>query len=252
MLDARRRRHRFIDRGGLISEPLQLHDDISNLNVWTEEERQTLSERYMQHPKQFHAISVALERHSTRECVRHYYLSKKQFKYKERLKKARSRGRTRGPARPPPAPLVIGADLPGMTTRGALQQRGRTGAAAGSSAAVAATSSAPATATAAAAAPSDGGSQPEGGDGGAEAKPAADEPARKAAERGDTEDAVGAPPAAVCAVCLTEQEAESAGEWRPLPPEHAALYGLSEDTLPADARVCAACRGRSARRRHPQ
>ena len=66
MLDARRRRHRFVDRGGLISEPLRLHDDISNLNVWTEEERQTLSERYMQHPKQFHAVSAALERRGGR------------------------------------------------------------------------------------------------------------------------------------------------------------------------------------------
>ncbi|XP_043200401.1 uncharacterized protein LOC122369609 [Amphibalanus amphitrite] len=261
MLDARRRKHRFINRGGLTSEALQLHDDLSNLNVWTEEERQTFNERFLQHPKQFHVISAALERHSTRECVRHYYLSKKQFKYKERLKKARSRGRTRGPARPPPAPLVIGADLPGMTTRGALQQRGRTGgsAAAGtatstSSAVPAPAPAAPAAAAAATAAPADGGSQPEGGDTGTDTKPAAvgsgEEPTVKVEERGDA--AEPAPPAVACAVCQTEQGADTADEWRPLLPEHATLYGLSEDTLPADARVCAVCRGRSARRRYPQ
>ncbi|XP_037077120.1 nuclear receptor corepressor 1-like [Pollicipes pollicipes] len=151
MLDEQRRARVFLNRGGRIAEPLVLHDDLANQNVWTEAERQTLDERYLQHPKQFHALSAALERKATSECVRHYYLSKKQQKYKERLKKARTRGRGRGGPHP-------------------------------------------------------------------------------------------------CAVCQTQLEHH--GQSRPLPAAHAASYGLSERDLPGDARVCAACRCRSVKRRY--
>ena len=136
LLDESRRTYVFRSTDGLIQDPMAVHKEVPNYNVWTEAEREGFRERYMQHPKLFHMISAAIEGKTTSECVNYYYMSKKEAKYKERLKKARTRGRNRGlpkPAAPLPPVEVIGANVQGVTTRGsmaALQQREKAGSAA--------------------------------------------------------------------------------------------------------------------------
>lgn len=132
LLDASQRKYVFHSTDGLIRDPMALHSELPNHNVWSESEKEAFRERYLQHPKQWHLISAALDAKSTSACVNYYYHSKKQHKYKERLKKARTRGRNRGLAKPTQALAaveVIGGIGTGVTTRGSVAalQRERAG-----------------------------------------------------------------------------------------------------------------------------
>lgn len=78
------------DRNGLVEDSERLHDELQHLNVWTEQEKKVFIERFLVYPKKFKKIADALPHKSTAECVKFYYMSKKQIKYKEkRLEKRR-------------------------------------------------------------------------------------------------------------------------------------------------------------------
>ena len=62
MLDSRQRAVRFINNNGLIEDALAEYKDRQVYNVWTDSEKDTFKEKYMQHPKNFGYIAQFLER----------------------------------------------------------------------------------------------------------------------------------------------------------------------------------------------
>lgn len=88
----------FDNRNGFIADPMELHDDVKCINIWTEGEKIIFREKYLQHPKNFGVIASFLERKSVADCVRYYYISKKTENYKQLLKK-HAKKRTRALAK---------------------------------------------------------------------------------------------------------------------------------------------------------
>eukprot|EP00041_Stephanoeca_diplocostata_P031858 m.1002999 g.1002999 ORF g.1002999 m.1002999 type:complete len:882 (+) comp24039_c0_seq11:180-2825(+) len=81
---------RLDDRNGLVEDSERLQNELQHLNVWTEQEKKVFIERFLVYPKKFKKIADALPHKSTAECIKFYYMSKKQVKYKEkRLEKRR-------------------------------------------------------------------------------------------------------------------------------------------------------------------
>ncbi|KAF8426711.1 hypothetical protein EV426DRAFT_447030 [Tirmania nivea] len=62
---------------------------------WTEAEQQLFTERYMQTPKQWQKIAEGLPGRTYKDCIRHYYLTKKCVGYKEKMRLPR-RGKRKG------------------------------------------------------------------------------------------------------------------------------------------------------------
>lgn len=86
-----------------LERKLQTYQDYSNLltqdhdrkaqfgtlvpsDDWTEEEQRIFVERYMQTPKQWQKIADHLPGRTYKDCIRHYYLTKKVVGYKEKLR----------------------------------------------------------------------------------------------------------------------------------------------------------------------
>ena len=117
------RKRKFTNTNGLIPDPLLIYNDRKYFNMWTEAEKETFREKFLQHPKNFGAIAQYLERKTVADCVQYYYLSKKTENYKTLLRKQKY---TRQPRRnPPPQPQVQEIpNLPGnrVSTRRAVQE----------------------------------------------------------------------------------------------------------------------------------
>jgi len=62
LLDCWQRRIRFINNNGLIEDPMSEFKERQMCNVWTDSERDTFKEKYLQHPKHFSYIAQFLER----------------------------------------------------------------------------------------------------------------------------------------------------------------------------------------------
>lgn len=92
--DARRRKLTYTNDNGACDDMERDYKERKNLNVWTAGEREMFREKYLQHPKNFGAISACLERKSAQDCVRYYYLNKKTENYKQLLRKSRQRTRS--------------------------------------------------------------------------------------------------------------------------------------------------------------
>lgn len=91
-----------------------------NLNVWTAGEKEVFKEKFLQHPKNFGAISASLDRKSAQDCVRYYYLSKKTENFKQLLRKSRQRTRSsRNPQKSnqSQSQCIVDALTTGVTTR---------------------------------------------------------------------------------------------------------------------------------------
>ena len=109
------RKRTFTNTNGLIPDPLVIYNDRKYVNMWTEAEKETFKEKYLQHPKNFGMIAQYLERKSVADCVQYYYISKKTENYKQLLRRSKTR-RPRAPRQPAaaaPPPEVIPT---GMTT----------------------------------------------------------------------------------------------------------------------------------------
>ncbi len=87
LLDTRHKKHNFINRNGIIEDPMAEYKERQMLNIWTDQEKEIFREKYLQHPKNFGLIASFLERKSVSECVQYYYLSKKSENYKQLLRK---------------------------------------------------------------------------------------------------------------------------------------------------------------------
>ena len=117
------RKRTFTNTNGLIPDPLVIYNDRKYVNMWTEAERETFKEKYLQHPKNFGMIAQYLERKSVADCVQYYYISKKTENYKQLLRKSRVRGNrgNRNRQQAPPAE-IIGPSIPRVVTRGKARE----------------------------------------------------------------------------------------------------------------------------------
>merc|ERR1711892_473117 len=115
------RRRKFTNTNGLIQDPMLIYNERKYVNMWTDQERETFKEKYLQHPKNFGLIAQYLERKTVSDCVQYYYLSKKTENYKQLLRKTRTRPRV---ARRTQAPggEVIGPNIPGVVTRRKVEE----------------------------------------------------------------------------------------------------------------------------------
>nr|4A69_C Chain C, NUCLEAR RECEPTOR COREPRESSOR 2 [Homo sapiens]4A69_D Chain D, NUCLEAR RECEPTOR COREPRESSOR 2 [Homo sapiens] len=82
LYDADQQRIKFINMNGLMADPMKVYKDRQVMNMWSEQEKETFREKFMQHPKNFGLIASFLERKTVAECVLYYYLTKKNENYK--------------------------------------------------------------------------------------------------------------------------------------------------------------------------
>lgn len=80
--------HTFIDTNHLIEPHLVLEAlaFVPKPDDFTVEEQQTFLEKYLPYPKKWGTIAEALEGRDYQDCVRHYYYTKGEVRYKEREK----------------------------------------------------------------------------------------------------------------------------------------------------------------------
>ncbi|ERE76016.1 nuclear receptor corepressor 2 isoform 1 [Cricetulus griseus] len=94
LYDADQQRIKFINMNGLMDDPMKVYKDRQVTNMWSEQERDTFREKFMQHPKNFGLIASFLERKTVAECVLYYYLTKKNENYKSLVRRSyRRRGK---------------------------------------------------------------------------------------------------------------------------------------------------------------
>ena len=84
LFDAEQQRIKFINMNGLMDDPMKVYKDRQVMNMWSEQERDTFREKFMQHPKNFGLIASFLERKTVAECVLFYYLTKEKDTFREK------------------------------------------------------------------------------------------------------------------------------------------------------------------------
>ncbi|XP_060049263.1 nuclear receptor corepressor 2 isoform X5 [Erinaceus europaeus] len=95
LYDAEQQRIKFINMNGLMDDPMKVYKDRQVMNMWSEQEKDTFREKFMQHPKNFGLIASFLERKTVAECVLYYYLTKKNENYKSLVRRSyRRRGKS--------------------------------------------------------------------------------------------------------------------------------------------------------------
>ncbi|XP_040843066.1 nuclear receptor corepressor 2 [Ochotona curzoniae] len=95
LYDADQQRIKFINMNGLMDDPMKVYKDRQVTNMWSEQEKDTFREKFMQHPKNFGLIASFLERKTVAECVLYYYLTKKSENYKSLVRRSyRRRGKS--------------------------------------------------------------------------------------------------------------------------------------------------------------
>ncbi|XP_068938892.1 nuclear receptor corepressor 2-like isoform X2 [Petaurus breviceps papuanus] len=95
LYDADQQRIKFINMNGLMADPMKVYKERQVMNMWSEQEKDTFREKFMQHPKNFGLIASFLERKTVAECVLYYYLTKKNENYKSLVRRSyRRRGKS--------------------------------------------------------------------------------------------------------------------------------------------------------------
>nr|XP_033811631.1 nuclear receptor corepressor 2 isoform X4 [Geotrypetes seraphini] len=94
LFDAEQQRIKFINMNGLMDDPMKVYKDRQVMNTWSEPEKETFREKFIQHPKNFALIASFLDRKTVADCVLYYYLTKKNENYKSLLRRSyRRRGK---------------------------------------------------------------------------------------------------------------------------------------------------------------
>uniref|UniRef100_K7F5K1 Nuclear receptor corepressor 2 n=1 Tax=Pelodiscus sinensis TaxID=13735 RepID=K7F5K1_PELSI len=87
LYDADQQRIKFINMNGLMDDPMKVYKDRQVMNMWSEQEKDTFREKFMQHPKNFGVIASFLDRKTVADCVLYYYLTKKNENYKNLVRR---------------------------------------------------------------------------------------------------------------------------------------------------------------------
>ncbi|KAM4707636.1 nuclear receptor corepressor 2 isoform 2-T2 [Discoglossus pictus] len=87
LFDAEQQRIKFINMNGLMDDPMKVYKDRQVMNMWSEQEKETFREKFVQQPKNFMFIASFLERKTVSDCVLFYYLTKKNENYKSLLRR---------------------------------------------------------------------------------------------------------------------------------------------------------------------
>lgn len=83
-MDPPHERWRAEDNNSLVADPLTFYADSSfDDKPWSEQEEMEFRRLFLKYPKQFGVIAAGLQGRSPGECVRHYYLVKKIWGFKE-------------------------------------------------------------------------------------------------------------------------------------------------------------------------
>lgn len=83
MLDERERRVKFVNRNGLVRDPLGIINERKHKNIWSEKERHIFKDKFIHNPKDFDLISSFLPTKSVADCILFYYQTKKKEHYKQ-------------------------------------------------------------------------------------------------------------------------------------------------------------------------
>uniref|UniRef100_A0A8C5M6G5 Nuclear receptor corepressor 2 n=1 Tax=Leptobrachium leishanense TaxID=445787 RepID=A0A8C5M6G5_9ANUR len=94
LFDAEQQRIKFINMNGLMDDPMKVYKDRQVMNMWSDQEKETFREKFIQQPKNFVYVASFLERKTVADCVLFYYLTKKNENYKSLLRRSyRRRGK---------------------------------------------------------------------------------------------------------------------------------------------------------------
>ncbi|CAH1393589.1 unnamed protein product [Nezara viridula] len=249
LLDAKQRSIYYVNNNGRLEDFTADYKEKQLLNVWTQSEKEIFKEKYMQHPKNFGIIASYLDKKSVCDCVQYYYLSKKTENYKRLLRKSRLRQRSRNPQNKVNSGAVSTANLDilatasGVTTR--LQREQLQKQEPLPSVATECDSHQPFLMDSTMLIPSEVKSEKKKDDSKEEKKKKEDEETTDDEPidpigGGDMDNVSGV----ACAVCKTESVCS-----RALPRSQASQYGLKEEEVPLDARVCNLCRCKAVRSR---
>ncbi|XP_018118133.1 nuclear receptor corepressor 2 isoform X5 [Xenopus laevis] len=87
LFDAEQQRIKFINMNGLMDDPMKVYKERQVMNMWSEQEKDTFREKFIQQPKNFVFIASFLERKTVSDCVLFYYLTKKNENYKSLIRR---------------------------------------------------------------------------------------------------------------------------------------------------------------------
>ncbi|XP_072000443.1 nuclear receptor corepressor 2 isoform X10 [Engystomops pustulosus] len=87
LFDAEQQRIKFINMNGLMDDPMKVYKERQVMNMWSEQEKDTFREKFIQQPKNFVFISSFLDRKTVSDCVLFYYLTKKNENYKSLVRR---------------------------------------------------------------------------------------------------------------------------------------------------------------------
>ncbi|KAM9329222.1 nuclear receptor corepressor 2 [Gastrophryne carolinensis] len=87
LFDAEQQRIKFINMNGLMDDPMKVYKERQVMNMWSEQEKDTFREKFIQQPKNFVFIASFLDRKTVSECVLFYYLTKKNENYKSLVRR---------------------------------------------------------------------------------------------------------------------------------------------------------------------
>lgn len=85
----------YIDKNRSFEDSTHLIRQNSQLNPWTEAEKEKFVQIYLESPKEFGRIASFLPNKNANDCVLFYYLNKKSLKLKAQMKQALTRSRRR-------------------------------------------------------------------------------------------------------------------------------------------------------------
>ncbi|XP_073442235.1 nuclear receptor corepressor 2 isoform X14 [Dendrobates tinctorius] len=87
LFDAEQQRIKFINMNGLMDDPMKVYKERQVMNMWSEHEKDTFREKFIQQPKNFVFIASFLDRKTVADCVLFYYLTKKNENYKSLVRR---------------------------------------------------------------------------------------------------------------------------------------------------------------------
>jgi len=85
---------KYIDKNGLVQDPMALYEEQKLKNPWTEQEKDIFLKQFINYQKNFGKIATYLPKKSTQDVVLYYYLNKRTLDLKKILKEIQLKRKT--------------------------------------------------------------------------------------------------------------------------------------------------------------